>query len=259
MESYVKDFQRRLRRIGVYTGKIDGIFGQATAMCTRVLRVRDVSKFGKFPCKRERSGTDTEGTHWMRFYIKEFQHKLRRMGLYTWNIDGIFGPKTVLVSRLLITEEIYKFGEFSWEDGDGGRIIQEKNWFDENIIKSKFPVFGEVLHHRQLTNTISGIALDIYEEYKMKENPIKFDGCWVPRYKFWSPSRTLSLHSWGIAIDLNPKENPHYARSITGTAPMFTSDHPVVKIFKAHGWFWGGDWKDSQGKGIDPMHFQAIR
>ena len=70
-----------------------------------------------------------------------------------------------------------------------------------------------------------------------------FGGCFSFR-----PQRTgteLSAHAWGIAIDLNPESNQQ------GTGGNM--DTGVIKIFRAAGFEWGGDW---QGKVRDPMHFQ---
>lgn len=54
-----------------------------------------------------------------------------------------------------------------------------------------------------------------------------------------------SLHSWGIALDINPDRNPQGDGSDIPTG--------VVDIFKKHGFFWGGDWS---GGDRDPMHFE---
>lgn len=59
-----------------------------------------------------------------------------------------------------------------------------------------------------------------------------------------------SLHSWGIAIDINPDTNP-YQRGNYGPPE---SDIPIqiVNIFKNYGFAWGGDWPGER----DPMHFE---
>lgn len=59
-----------------------------------------------------------------------------------------------------------------------------------------------------------------------------------------------SLHSWGIAIDINPDSNP-YERGNYGPP---TTDIPgqIIDIFKKHGFAWGGDWPGER----DPMHFE---
>ena len=58
-----------------------------------------------------------------------------------------------------------------------------------------------------------------------------------------------SLHSWGIAIDINPDSNP-YQR--TYDAPQTDIPGKVIEIFKKYGFFWGGDWPGER----DPMHFE---
>ena len=55
----------------------------------------------------------------------------------------------------------------------------------------------------------------------------------------------LSTHSWGIAIDIDPKHN---ALGTPGRMPRW-----VVRIFEDIGFIWGGRWKASR---CDPMHFQ---
>ncbi len=55
-----------------------------------------------------------------------------------------------------------------------------------------------------------------------------------------------SLHSWAIALDINPTRNP-----MGGTSTDMPTE--VIDIFKKHGFFWGGDWG---GRDYDPMHFE---
>ena len=69
-----------------------------------------------------------------------------------------------------------------------------------------------------------------------------FDGCFNIRYQ--RGSRTAaSLHSWGIAIDLNAAWNG------LGKEPQLSSG--FVKCFTDNGFDWGGEWKRKDG-----MHFQ---
>lgn len=69
-------------------------------------------------------------------------------------------------------------------------------------------------------------------------------GCFAPRAKRSNPDR-LSLHSWGVAVDINADTNPM-------RKPM-QKDIPDewVAIFEAVGWTWGGRFPTP-----DPMHFQ---
>lgn len=71
-------------------------------------------------------------------------------------------------------------------------------------------------------------------------------------------SGNLSAHSYGRAIDLNPKENPFVSASGSSPRPYNTKNPATltlqsspVKIFIRHGWKWGGQWKG----GRDYQHF----
>jgi hypothetical protein len=70
-----------------------------------------------------------------------------------------------------------------------------------------------------------------------------YDGCYVVRDVRGSDT-TLSLHSWGLAIDLNAADNP-----LGGTSHQ---PEELIETFKAHGFWWGGDFHTRK----DPMHFQ---
>ena len=68
-----------------------------------------------------------------------------------------------------------------------------------------------------------------------------WDGCFNIRNK--RNGGTPSLHSWGVAIDINAAWNR------MGQKPTIHAD--VVKCFKDAGFDWGGDWSRPDG-----MHFQ---
>ena len=60
---------------------------------------------------------------------------------------------------------------------------------------------------------------------------------------------TLSMHSYGCALDFDPGRNPLGARN-----GNFTENSPVVMAFEEAGWEWGGRWK----KRPDRMHFRLL-
>lgn len=70
-----------------------------------------------------------------------------------------------------------------------------------------------------------------------------FDGCFCIRSK--RNGGSMSLHSWGVAVDVNARTNPMGKPS--------TQVKSFVQCFKDAGFDWGGDW---HGASIDPMHFQ---
>jgi hypothetical protein len=79
------------------------------------------------------------------------------------------------------------------------------------------------------------------------------------------PRRALSLHSWGIAFDLDAKVN--YARYLDPKnlpvpwSPEWMKiwpkgvDKAFVDAMASCGWSWGGAWKLRDGF-VDPMHFE---
>ncbi len=87
--------------------------------------------------------------------------------------------------------------------------------------------------------------------------------CYNPRYI--AGTNMLSIHAYGVAIDINPRENPCI---INGTVcpeagagflnrdnQVFGMLEPVVPIFKKYGFVWGGDWASP----IDYHHYQLPR
>jgi hypothetical protein len=72
----------------------------------------------------------------------------------------------------------------------------------------------------------------------------------VYNFRQISGSARLSLHSYGAAIDLDPAGNP-LGRAWLADAGMMPL--PVVAIFEAAEWKWGGRFKSRK----DCMHFQA--
>ena len=87
-------------------------------------------------------------------------------------------------------------------------------------------------------------------------------------FRFISYTTTVSMHGLGMAVDINPLYNP-YIKMVDGklsiepaTGAEYVDREKIfpykiepndicVKLFKAHGFLWGGDW---QGK-KDYQHF----
>ncbi|MDK9499488.1 M15 family metallopeptidase [Streptomyces katrae] len=77
----------------------------------------------------------------------------------------------------------------------------------------------------------------------------------------------LSRHSWGLAVDVNPVENPYVDRRGTVHPPAgrahlrrdparpgtITGDGVLARAFRRVGWHWGGEWWSSP----DYQHFSA--
>jgi peptidoglycan L-alanyl-D-glutamate endopeptidase CwlK len=78
-------------------------------------------------------------------------------------------------------------------------------------------------------------------------------------YRFIQGTERLSNHSFGLAIDINPVQNP-YVRSDGSTIPegsTYDLTQPgtitpeIAKVFQSFGWKWGGDWNPK-----DWQHFE---
>jgi hypothetical protein len=74
----------------------------------------------------------------------------------------------------------------------------------------------------------------------------------------WRPiagTKRLSPHSWGIAIDLNPRHGAYWRdRKKTGPeVEAMRNNYPkeIVEVFEKHGFIWGGKWSH-----FDLMHFE---
>lgn len=89
-------------------------------------------------------------------------------------------------------------------------------------------------------------------------------------------TKRVSLHGRGLAIDLNPKYNPHVRRAANGKWKVspeagrryafnrerrndipfkISPDDEVCRLFRAEGFTWGGSWRHSK----DYQHFEYAR
>ncbi|WP_027415332.1 M15 family metallopeptidase [Aneurinibacillus terranovensis] len=137
---------------------------------------------------------------------------------------------------------------------------------------------GELIVNKKLAKEV----FDIFEELYQKKYPIEKAGL-VDDYhgsdelsmgnnnssafntRMIAGTRTLSRHSYGAAVDINPVQNPQ----ITGTTidpplassyanrrvirkGMITKGDVCYNAFKKRGWIWGGEWKSTR----DYMHFE---
>lgn len=133
-------------------------------------------------------------------------------------------------------------GTFTYRVLAHGRIAPDPAWVAAHIRTEQVPILGAVTCHEvlfpQLRAALSEIVSDGLAD---KIHPDEYAGCYYPR--FIAGTTSLSLHSFGIALDLNVPENQR------GTPGQM--DPAVVAIFKRWGFAWGGDWGYT-----DPMHFQ---
>jgi hypothetical protein len=112
-----------------------------------------------------------------------------------------------------------------------------------NIVSRRVPVLGTVRCHRAMVPHLRAALTELRRRGLARlVNPGDYAGCWAPRRI--QPRGQLSLHAWGLAVDLNASRNPFRGRS--------HQDPRLVRIMERHGFTWGGRWPTRP----DPMHFE---
>lgn len=137
------------------------------------------------------------------------------------------------------------FGSFGYTSHSNGSITVLDDWAKTHIVKVKLGN-STLWCHKLIKHEL----IEVYDELQRFQLEHEFDisnggGCYVPRHKSWNSKRGLSLHSWGIAVDLNPKLYPYGSKQRPSAA--------LILAFEKHGFRWGGDWRTP-----DPMHFEII-
>jgi hypothetical protein len=158
------------------------------------------------------------------------------------SVDLLTPPAANPVAFLTGSRAAKAFGAFSYRYFPDGTIQPDSRWVSENIVTATVPILGRVTCHRLMVPQLRGALADI-QAAGLASSLHSYNGCYVPRFIESNPEHAISLHTWGIAIDLDASTN---YRGIKGTM-----DPKVVDIFKRWGFRWGGDWDYT-----DPMHFE---
>ncbi len=130
-------------------------------------------------------------------------------------------------------------------DPPGGyRIISPIGWEVANMELLRLPDGRKLYVHKDMAEPLFNALFAASKA--CPDYPVRTIGCWCPRYK--RVNGDLSVHSWGLAVDINASTNP--------LADKLTTDMPdaFVDCFKAQGFTWGGEF----GGKKDAMHMQWI-
>lgn len=156
-------------------------------------------------------------------------------------------PDEIREQMMVLEVEYYDYnGEIST-----GKLVINKKVKDEVIA-----IFKELVAIKFPIEKIVPVSEYGWDDEKSMEdnNSSSFN------YRVVMGSSKLSDHSYGTAIDINPRYNPMikngkiypvngiYDAKLKGS---ITADSQVVKIFKKYGWKWGGDYKSLK----DYQHF----
>jgi hypothetical protein len=159
------------------------------------------------------------------------------------------------------------------------RILDKaKSLIDKDIVKVNIKYIdfdgnekeGIMEVHKEVRNEV----LTIFEELKKINFPIyqiktidnynysdlesvKANNSSSYNFRFVAGTTKLSDHAIGLAIDINPAQNPWIHPSALnifkyepGKKGTIEVNSDVVRIFEKHGWSWGGNWKNP-----DYQHF----
>jgi hypothetical protein len=151
------------------------------------------------------------------------------------------GRQTAFLTGGSVAEAV---GSFSYRYFEDGSVEPDPAWVAANLRTEGVPILGNVTCHRVMLPQLRGALQEVVGRgLEHLVDPGDYGGCYAPRFIASDPSKGLSLHTWGIAVDLNVQGN---LRGTTGEI-----DRRVVDIFKSWGFAWGGDWSYT-----DPMHFE---
>ncbi len=136
---------------------------------------------------------------------------------------------------------------FRYTDLGDGTISIAGDWVARNISTVTIPGMGTARCHRVMIPQLTAALEELIERGLYDHlDPAQYGGCQVSRFIDFDPTKPLSMHAWGLAIDFNVADNP-----LGGTPSM---DPDVVEVFERWGFEWGGDWSRPDG-----MHFELER
>lgn len=163
-------------------------------------------------------------------------------------VTGIEIPNSILKQLTIIDVEYYSFDDRIHK----GQLVVNKKAANDlkeifSFIKtSKFPI----------EKVIPVVKYKWSDTVSMRENnTTSFN------YRNVKGYRVLSAHSYGMAIDINPVQNPHIKRNTIEPANgkydikkrgTILRDSKLVQEFVKRGWQWGGRWRSSK----DYQHFE---
>ena len=182
----------------------------------------------------------------------------------------------IIDSNIALSEALRKYAPAEFKERQ--RIVDVLYYsFDGRVHQ------GQIIIEERLTRDIQEIfriALDakfpITSAIPISDDRFYKDGEWNAdnqsmlsnntsafNYRKVTGGKSLSMHAYGSAIDINPAQNPYIKGSVVlppgavyepckpGT---FTRYCPVVKTLIRLGWTWGGNWKSLK----DYQHFEKV-
>lgn len=145
------------------------------------------------------------------------------------------------------------FGEFEYKRVNGKGVFVDSRWRSRSIAH-RITYSGIQLNHNchvRVIGAIQSALTEIREQGLENEidlsNSNRYGGCYVGRFSRLAKDNfgPISRHAWGMAFDINTSTNAQ------GAVPQMNCD--VVRIFRKHGFAWGGNFLMPDG-----MHFEYV-
>lgn len=121
----------------------------------------------------------------------------------------------------------------------------ESKWMTIFNCQNEFPSlpFKRIYCHKNLVNELRTVFKALQDKNLLKEIET-FDGCFMVRYiRGYEAQKIMSIHSWGLAVDLNAATN--------GLGKPVTFSSEFLQVWRDLGWNCGADFKR-----LDGMHFE---
>jgi peptidoglycan hydrolase-like protein with peptidoglycan-binding domain len=248
-----RTLQTFLKTEGYYTGSIDGIFGPMSYAAARAALKSANVNAGSWANDRVFIGLE-----------QLFLNKVASAGLI---VDGISGQHTndaifaYNSGQLHPTTKVWPrqsdvragtsmFGRAGRNQGEVVCPYLMYGDYDRRIKVSKFSAHTKVVASLE---RILQRTLDYYGPAQIRKlNLDIFSGCY--NYRSTTGSSSLSMHAWGVAIDIDAAHNQMDESSSEGAAFSKPVYAPFLDFFEDEGWVNLG-----RARNYDFMHCQAAR
>lgn len=147
-----------------------------------------------------------------------------------------------------------------------GKLHSGQIVIDERLVDDIREVFRVALENKFPISSVIPVSHDKFfkngiwngeDQSMLSNNTSGFN------YRLVTGGKSLSMHAYGFAVDINPLQNPYIKGSIvlppnavydTSKPGTLGPDSPVVKTFLRLGWTWGGSWNSLK----DYQHFEKF-
>lgn len=165
-------------------------------------------------------------------------------------LEGSSAPREILDQMTIIDVEYYSVDSLLHQ----GQIVVNRS-IEDDVVK----IFNFIKSIRYPIVSVIPIKFDLPEG---NTSMAHLNNSYSFHYRPKAGGGSLSLHSFGRAIDFNPFDNPYISKSGSvipkgakynlSKREALTRDSELVKKFLDMGWIWGGSWSSTK----DYMHFQ---